>query len=1137
MDNPINESYDILLSICRSEGISLTARYKQMRDLLERVCRNHIEDRSLQMTDLAARISYLAAKARLDLYEQNRLHTFRLTANAVLNRQEEANTENLFRDVKTIALFIQKLTGTDIPKELFTYLPGIDITFITTPPVKQKIKRMRVCYQHSDDRYLYVLPCDTISHEPIRVRYNVPGGNEEFAHTCNLLWPYAQLNLLDADMDDKGIITPSIIVLEPDYLIDISALAECFKEYGNHPANYIFSKLSPVESAGPLLLGNIANLFLDEWIHATDEVDYKNCMQKAFKRYYLELATCPDLQDPQKERQFFTDCKLHFDNIRQVVKNTFPSSGYELDKTDAVMEPAYICEPLGLQGRLDYLQRDLSAFIEMKSGKADEYTIRDRIAPKTNHRIQMLLYQAVLHYSLGIDQEKVKPYLLYTRYPLLYPALSSGEAIRKAIDLRNRIIADEYGIQLHNNITYTAGKLNEIHPDTLNEARLKGRLWENYIRPSIDMFTTRLHALSPLEKSYFYSIYNFLTKEQYTAKSGDIDYDGRAGAASLWLSTLTEKCEAGEILFDLELSVNHAASEEHAYVVFNRRPPVEATEGIIEALPNFRQSDAVVFYERNADTDNVTNKMVFKGGIEEITETSITVRLRAAQQNSSVLPADSLYALEHDTMDSLFRTQFQGLTVFASANKERRDLLLGQRMPTVDYSYLKGDNVTDDIDRVVRKACAATDYFLLIGPPGTGKTSQALRRMVESLHADSNNQILLLAYTNRAVDEICKALSRINNPPEYIRIGNELTCDPDYHHRLIGNILTDCTRRSDVTDRIRKSRIVVGTVATLSNRTELFRLKRFDVAIIDEATQILEPQLLNLLCGRTPSGENAIGKFILIGDHKQLPAVVLQHAEQTEIQDEKLREIGLLNLRDSLFERLYRTIRYLDSKTENTNISEYVIDQLTRQGRMHPEVARFPNQAFYGNTLQTLGLPHQVSGLDEISGHLPDDNWKEYLKQRVSFIPSQPEVMATSGKMNRSEAYIVSQLASRIYDQYGKDFDPNHTLGIITPYRSQIALIRQELTKSGITAFRDVLIDTVERFQGSERDVIIYSFCVNQAYQLEFLSNEIEENGMSIDRKLNVALTRARKQMFITGVPELLRLNPIYQNLLILITQ
>ena len=107
-----------------------------------------------------------------------------------------------------------------------------------------------------------------------------------------------------------------------------------------------------------------------------------------------------------------------------------------------------------------------------------------------------------------------------------------------------------------------------------------------------------------------------------------------------------------------------------------------------------------------------------------------------------------------------------------------------------------------------------------------------------------------------------------------------------------------------------------------------------------------------------------------------------------------------------------------------------------------------------------------------------------------------------------------------------------HTLGVITPYRSQIALIRRELAALGIEPLNHITVDTVERYQGSERDVIIYSFCLNRAWQLKFLANLTEENGVQIDRKLNVALTRARKQMFITGVPKLMELNPIYARLL-----
>ena len=1117
------ESYELLLAVCKAGEDELTVGYKQMRDLLERICRAQMQSGSLQMTDLSARISFIAAKTGLSVGEQNRLHTFRLTSNQILNRCLEPNREKLLRDVKTLAFLVRKLSGENIPDELYRLLPRADATYLVAPPACERVRRMRVCFQYADEQYLYVTPLDEVSERPYLVRYNIPQINEEFAETCKLLWQHAQMNLLDVAIDEAGILTPSFIVLEPDYLIDISSLAECFRDYGHHPGNYFLSRMQPIENARPLLLGNIANLFLDEWIHAPNEdIDYRTCMQKAFRRYPIELAACPDLRDREKERQFFDDCKLHFEHIRETVNDTFHTAGYELDKTDAVLEPSYICEALGLQGRLDYMQRDMSSFIEMKSGKADEYAIRGKVEPKENNKVQMLLYQAVLQYSMGMDHRKVKAYLLYTRYPLLYPSRPSWAMVRRVIDLRNRIVADEYGIQLHNNPEYTARKLEEINAFTLNERGLRGRFWETYLRPLIDRFQEKLQRLSAIEKSYFYAVYNFLTKELYTSKSGDVDYEGRTGAASLWLSTLAEKCEAGEIIYNLRIRENHAADEHKAYLLLVRSDFEEkelsetvADNDIQNVLPNFRQGDAIILYERNCGTDNVTNKMVFKGNIEHLTDHEISIRLRATQQNPSVLPADSLYAIEHDTMDTTFRSMYQGLYAYLSATQERRDLLLAQRPPKFDESLDSlVSQAKDDFTRVALKAQAAQDYFLLIGPPGTGKTSCALKKMVETFHADKGVQILLLSYTNRAVDEICKSLASIRPAVDFIRVGSELSCDETYRTHLIENELASCNRRSEVYERIRSCRIIVGTVAAISGKPELFRLKHFNVAIIDEATQILEPQLLGILCARGEEGGNAIDKFILIGDHKQLPAVVLQSSEQSAIYEESLMSIGLTNLKDSLFERLYRNC----TARQSSLTSHPSYDMLCRQGRMHPEVALFANRAFYGGRLISVGLPHQLEDSDTVC--------------RLAFYPSIPEKTGTSTKINHSEARIVADLVARIYEDCRIDFDEARTLGIITPYRSQIALIKKEIAALGIPALNRIMVDTVERFQGSERDVIIYSCCINSYFQLKFVSNLTEEDGTLIDRKLNVALTRARKQMFVTGVPKYLKSNPLYESLL-----
>ncbi|MDR3118981.1 MAG: AAA family ATPase [Mediterranea sp.] len=1115
METELNDYFDILLSVCRAEDVSLRARYKQLRGVLERVCRELMQNEGLQATDLSARINYAAVKAGLNYAEQNRLHTFRLTSNKILNHEEEPLRANLLRDAKTVAFFIRKVYGADIPADLHGLLP--ETPAAVRAAGGRVARRMRVCYQYKDDRYLYVVPADSVADEPLRVRYNVPQVNDEFADTCELLWRHAQLNLLDVS-EEEGALVPRFIVLEPDYLLDISLLAECYKDYGHHPLVYQLAKLQRVQNVRPVLLGNIVNLFLDEWVYADGELDYMECMRKAFRLYAVELATCRDLTDPAQEAAFFSDCRMHFKHVRQTIRETFHEPGYRLDKADAVLEPSYICEALGLQGRLDYMQQDMRAFIEMKSGKADEYAVRNAVTPKENNRVQMLLYQAVLEYSMGMDHRRVTPYLFYTRYPLLYPARPSWAMVRRAINLRNRIVADEHGIQLHNSVCFTAEKIGGITAGLLNERKITGKLWEAYLRPGIDRTVQALGRLSETERAYFYSLYNFIVKEQYTSKSGDADYEGKTGAAALWLSTLEEKREAGEILYDLTIVDNHASSEQKAYVTLKTRPPAEQPEEEEVALPNFRRGDAVVLYRRNGPSDNVTNRMIFKGTIEEISEETVQIRLRATQHNPSVLPSDSLYAVEHDSVDTVFRSMFLGLSAFLFANQERRDLLLGNRLPEFDDTTTRDTlPAEDDFARVIRKAKAARDYFLLLGPPGTGKTSRALRKMVETFYAAPDARILLLAYTNKAVDQICKALENISPAVGFIRLGSESSCDPAYRKYLIENMLSGCNRRAEVTERIARCRIFVGTVTTLSGRQEIFRLKRFDVAIVDEATQILEPQILGLLCARNDEGQDAIGKFILIGDHKQLPAVVLQSSVHTAVHDESLRAIGMENLKDSLFERLYRRLNAPDA---DRSLSGKAMDMLYKQGRMHPEVARFPNVNFYAGKLEMVGLPHQLDAAPPTGS-------------RIAFFPSEPEPAAASTKINHSEATIAAKLAADIYAGTGsRAFDPAKTLGIITSYRSQIALIKKEIARLGISALDNILVDTVERFQGSERDVIIYSFCVNQSYQLKLLSNTIEEDGAIIDRKLNVALTRARKQLFLTGVPELLNQNPVYSNLL-----
>ncbi|EJX06087.1 DNA helicase, partial [gut metagenome] len=232
MNLEVAEWFDVLTVLAQDESVPMRSAYRQLREGLEYACRTQMAESSLQLTDLSARISFVASKVGLSVPEQNRLHTIRLTSNDVLNHRSEPSRKQLLRDVKTLAFFFRKLTLMEIPTTLYQLLPTADVTYHVSNVSDTHVRRMRVCFQYADETFLYVYPTETVSDELLKVRYQVPRVNEEFSETCCLLWKNSQVNLLDVSVDADGVLTPSFIILEPDYLIDISTLAECFREYG-----------------------------------------------------------------------------------------------------------------------------------------------------------------------------------------------------------------------------------------------------------------------------------------------------------------------------------------------------------------------------------------------------------------------------------------------------------------------------------------------------------------------------------------------------------------------------------------------------------------------------------------------------------------------------------------------------------------------------------------------------------------------------------------------------------------------------------------------------------------------------------------------------------------------------------------
>ncbi|MDR2683105.1 MAG: AAA family ATPase [Dysgonamonadaceae bacterium] len=942
----------------------------------------------------------------------------------------------------------------------------------------EQTKSLRIIFQEYRDGKLIA---KTTDHQEICLLCNA-GQEEELQALSATLHPGNVLHLLNVKPAEPApAITAEFLIFEPDYLLDISLLAECFKPYGSHPLNYSLARLQYRETTSPILLGNIANFFIDEFVYedAQHPVEFTEALKKLFRTSAFEITACEDLKNPKTEADFFANCRKHFDHIRYAVNRFFPKAG--IDKTRVVLEPSFISSALGLQGRLDIMLHDYSRFIELKSGKAmeDFRTGGAFIRSAVNHYIQMILYWATLEFNLHLPADAVAAYLLYSKYPVLSKEKHSRKHLQAALSLRNRIVACDYALQKANDVHTTRELLNGIRSQNLNLENLSGKLFDNYLAPGIDRFPAAFSQLSELEQTYFLRLYTFITKELWLSKAGEREYEGLKKASVLWNASLDDKLLTGELLYDLQITDNRAACEDHTITL-----SIPEYDDLY--LPNFRPGDAVVLYERSAATDTVNNRQVFKGSIERLEGPSLTIRLRYRQKNTQVWKPDSRYAVEHDYMDTTYTGMFRALTAFLHANQDRKDRLLCRR---------------NDGDEV----------FLLIGPPGSGKTSMALKQMVETEWQKEEAHILLLSYTNRAVDEICQALSAIDARLPFIRIGNELNCAPEFRSHLLEKQLEHCSKRSEVAEVIQGHRIFVGTVASMSNKPEIFQLKHFDLAIVDEATQLLEPHLLGIFCAKNPSGANAVDRFVFIGDYKQLPAVVLQTKEESRVGEPELNAVGLTDLSDSLFERLYRKYRQ-DGRTDRFAL-------LSKQGRMHPEIAAFPSGHFYDGQLECAGLPHQI------------EQWPH--RKRLHFYSVRPSGKDRSTKTNRKEAEQVVAVCRALYRDSLDNREPfqPQSIGIITPFRNQIALIRQLLQESDIPALAAILVDTVERFQGSQRDVIIYSFCIQTESQLAALPNWLEENGKRIDRKLNVALTRARKQLHVIGNEELLVKNPLYKEL------
>ncbi len=1053
--------------------------------------------------------------------------------------------EDVAYDCRALAIFVSAVVQEAIPSFLVGKIPARGRT--TENIQITNYRYIRCIVREWDDSTIQVAVTNQDSSEELlTVDYMNTPDYIDFSYLRPMLREGMQLNLLDCTVTRKKVI-PRLIVVEPDYLIDISTIANCFESYGHHPLLFTVNRLTPRLSNKHIVLGNFAGSALDDIINHPAEYDIKDTFRSNFKEKALDYATCPDFD----AATFKQDAERQVENIKGIVDEIFQT----FDREKAILEPSFVCERLGIQGRVDLMTTDLKLLVEQKSGK-NTFIERKYKNPHGSlhvekHYVQVLLYYGILQYNFQLSPKNAHIQLLYSKYPLpdgLLEVEPLQKLIREAIRFRNQAVATEFWMA-ENGFNRM---LPLFTPQTLNVEKQNDNFYNRYLLPQLTETLAPLHQLNDLERAYFTRMMTFVIKEQLVSKVGVQEGVGNSNA-DLWNMPLAEKKETGNIYTGLTIIEKERSSSFNGYDTITLAVPQQGED----FLPNFRRGDMIYLYAyKKNEAPDVRMSILFKGSLQEIHGDRLVVHLNDGQQNPNIISGD-YFAIEHAGSDIGGTSAIRSLYTFITSNEERRQLLLGQRTPRIDKSLTLSRSYHPDYDEIILKAKQAQDYFLLIGPPGTGKTSQALQFLVReqlagniysqpssaysaedskhnklsetinTQHSTPNTQtaILLLAYTNRAVDEICNMLTE--NELDYIRIGNEFSCDPKYSDHLLKEVLDDNATLNSIKSTLADARIVVATTSTMNSNAALFNIKHFDLAIIDEASQILEPNIIGLLSTRHAE-RRAIKRFILIGDHKQLPAVVQQQDTlETEETNTFLKNIHLLSCANSLFERLILTERAAGR-------SEFV-GTLHKQGRMHPDIADFANRKFYAREqLECVPLAHQLEqtlAYNETSEDETDDVLKAH---RMIFIPSKPcRQLNISEKVNTEEARIITDLLRRLYRQLGNNFDPQKSVGVIVPYRNQIAMIRKEIEKLSIPELEEISIDTVERYQGSQRDIILYSFTIQSRYQLDFLTaNTFYEDGQPIDRKLNVAITRARKQLILTGNEPTLRQNQIFAELI-----